>query len=494
MIKKITLTLCAIIIGFSTIFIGQNIVNAEENTGGNKDFNVIEYPPVTIDYFIQYKLDGGYNKNGLHAEYKESVNAIYFTGTINGNVTSIMTMDLTETMNIIKNSTYSIYLYTTNESTGTSLHSNEIPGSIQNAIFANRFFKFTATTDTVRFYIAFKPNHIENVYKGYYTLMMWQGDWELNKDIVNSLNYQIGFNEGKIQGYENGYNKGSTDGYQKGKQNAIETFNNTYYLNKYFFNSNTETTGKVYETKYSFPDDTLLGTFNLGVSTDNGLTFINAKEYYTDYTPQSYNYIEIYTTNEDFTYGYNQLKFNGLPIGTTILLTLKFMAKNEFTSIKYAVNNDGTLYYLSGGQQGYVPNTCLYSIRINGFIGYNFETGEEYKPLENATFFNFRNYANFSVTLPEDYINKSLYENGYNNAKNEYYNKWYIGRYQQGYNDGTSNAGNYTFLSLMGAVVDAPIKAISDMLNFNLLGFNMSQFFFALLTVCIIVTIVKLLL
>ena len=83
------------------------------------------------------------------------------------------------------------------------------------------------------------------------------------------------------------------------------------------------------------------------------------------------------------------------------------------------------------------------------------------------------------------------YKDGYDKANTELYNKWYIGRYQQGYNEGTKNAGNYTFLSLMGSIVDAPIKVISNMLNFEILGFNMMQFFYAIITVCIIVTIVK---
>lgn len=85
------------------------------------------------------------------------------------------------------------------------------------------------------------------------------------------------------------------------------------------------------------------------------------------------------------------------------------------------------------------------------------------------------------------------YKNGYDKANTDLYNKWYIGRYQEGYNNGAESAGNYTFLSLVGAIVDAPIKAISNMLNFDLLGFNMMQFFYALITICIIITIIKLL-
>lgn len=480
MAKKITITLCAIIIGISTIFITQNTVKADTQQNQPVD---ITYSKAIID---------GYTDKGINFTYNEENKAVKAKGTLINNGSQRYYFSFTKKHQFIEGKTYSAYVYTTCKDPDIQIYSNQ--AGIGFKYFINKFFKFKGKAETMDFNMSFPAIYTEDYFNGYYKFMCWEGDWELNKDIVNSLNYQIGYSEGKINGYEEGYNKGSTDGYTKGQQNAIETINNAYYLNRYFFNSNSEAIGKVYETKYGTTNDRLLGNFNLGVSTDNGLTFVNAKEYYTNYTPQSYNYIEVYTTNEDFTYGYNQLQFNGLPIGTLIHLKLKFIAKNEYTDISYAVNSNGELHYLHGGQQGYVPNTCLYSIRINGFIGYNFETGKENTPLQDATFFNLKDYANFSITLPEDYINKSLYENGYNNAKNEYYNKWYIGRYQQGYNEGTKNAGNYTFLSLMGAVVDAPVKTISDMLNFEILGFNMKQFFYAIITVCIIVTIVNFLL
>lgn len=61
-----------------------------------------------------------------------------------------------------------------------------------------------------------------------------------------------------------------------------------------------------------------------------------------------------------------------------------------------------------------------------------------------------------------------------------------------GYNQGLDNANNYTFISLLGAVVDAPIQAISGLLNFNILGMNMSNFFFGLMTIGLIIFIIRL--
>lgn len=66
--------------------------------------------------------------------------------------------------------------------------------------------------------------------------------------------------------------------------------------------------------------------------------------------------------------------------------------------------------------------------------------------------------------------------------------------YNRGYNDGVLNANQYSFLGLIGAVVDAPIQAFNGLLNFEILGFNMRDFYLGLFSVCIIVLIVKLVL
>lgn len=61
---------------------------------------------------------------------------------------------------------------------------------------------------------------------------------------------------------------------------------------------------------------------------------------------------------------------------------------------------------------------------------------------------------------------------------------------QQGYNEGISN-NNTTFLSLFGALFDAPIQAVSGLLNFDVLGFNLWNFFTAVITVGIVIFAVR---
>lgn len=84
------------------------------------------------------------------------------------------------------------------------------------------------------------------------------------------------------------------------------------------------------------------------------------------------------------------------------------------------------------------------------------------------------------------------YNNGYDNGYKVGYDKGNTIGYNSGYNKGVESANNYSFLGLIGAVVDAPVQALSGLLNFDLLGFNMFNFFTAILTASIIIFLVRL--
>lgn len=76
---------------------------------------------------------------------------------------------------------------------------------------------------------------------------------------------------------------------------------------------------------------------------------------------------------------------------------------------------------------------------------------------------------------------------GYNNG----YTTGYTEGDLQGYNRGINSAHQFTFFNLLSAVVDAPVQALTGLLNFNILGFNMLNFFTGLLTLAIILFIVR---
>ena len=68
--------------------------------------------------------------------------------------------------------------------------------------------------------------------------------------------------------------------------------------------------------------------------------------------------------------------------------------------------------------------------------------------------------------------------------------------YNQGYNYGLNKglieASDYSFFSLLSAVIDVPIQAFTSLFNFDLLGINLANFFYAIFTVCVILAVLRL--
>lgn len=65
--------------------------------------------------------------------------------------------------------------------------------------------------------------------------------------------------------------------------------------------------------------------------------------------------------------------------------------------------------------------------------------------------------------------------------------------YVNGYNSAINNGSN-NFLGLFSAVLDAPVNVISQTLDFDLLGFNLKDFFFSMVSIAVILFILRLIL
>lgn len=63
--------------------------------------------------------------------------------------------------------------------------------------------------------------------------------------------------------------------------------------------------------------------------------------------------------------------------------------------------------------------------------------------------------------------------------------------YIAGYNSGLEHAGNYTFRSLIGAIIDVPLNAFTSMFNFEILGVNISSFLTSLLVIALVMCVLK---
>ena len=174
-------------------------------------------------------------------------------------------------------------------------------------------------------------------------------------------------------------------------------------------------------------------------------------------------------------------------------------------------------------------NLLVFSKSNNSFKYYlqpNISQNDVYK------FFALIDYRNYTPADNDFYVagynsaSKGYYDNGYNKGysvgKDEGYKSGYSTGDAKGYQRGLNDSNNYSFLSLFGAIFDAPIKAIfggtstlpagttitdsngntitlqstttvnrAGFLNFNLMGVNLSGFVLALFSLSILVVVIK---
>lgn len=83
---------------------------------------------------------------------------------------------------------------------------------------------------------------------------------------------------------------------------------------------------------------------------------------------------------------------------------------------------------------------------------------------------------------------------GYDKAITDNKDIWYNNGYNAGVIQGATDSNEYSFLGLIGAVIDVPVKAFIGLTDFNLFGFNMTTFYKALFAFCAIVIVIRLVL
>lgn len=66
--------------------------------------------------------------------------------------------------------------------------------------------------------------------------------------------------------------------------------------------------------------------------------------------------------------------------------------------------------------------------------------------------------------------------------------------YDKGKADGIRDSGQYSFFNLVASVIDVPINAILSLFNLEIFGVNLAPLMTALLTICVAVTIIKMIL
>lgn len=91
-----------------------------------------------------------------------------------------------------------------------------------------------------------------------------------------------------------------------------------------------------------------------------------------------------------------------------------------------------------------------------------------------------------------DVDSQEAYDNGFSAGvnsinKNDIFNQGY----SKGFSEGSAAGSNYSFMSLIGAVIDAPISAFTGMFDFTLLGVNLRSFILAMLTLAIVIVLLR---
>ena len=170
---------------------------------------------------------------------------------------------------------------------------------------------------------------------------------------------------------------------------------------------------------------------------------------------------------------------------------------------KYIVFVLPSLFYFSITQSNnFNSNIYSMSFSLSSYNGVVFSTiGDSILSQGNLSDISLTLISTNAVLTPEqeEYYN-SGYTAGYNDGKTagvnsvnteQYFDNGYTAGYNDGKTAGIASANDYSFISLFGAIFDAPVKTFTSLFNFDLLGVNILSLITALFTLCVIVVIVR---
>lgn len=215
--------------------------------------------------------------------------------------------------------------------------------------------------------------------------------------------------------------------------------------------------------------------------------FKNARAYYFD-SSRTQQTINLSYNSSQSSFIYTLLENNSTT--STLKYSLVFQCSENFncdiSSVELGNENNGTDRY----------NFVRYTDINNGTFTIKFYVRDV---IEESGLLSYRIYY-LSPDLTDNQIYDSGYQDGYNAGNfdgnsqgyQDGYNAGNSVGYQDGYVAGLEDSNKYSFNSLIGAVIDAPVSAFTSLLNFEILGFNILGFITGLLTLALIVFIIKL--
>ena len=157
----------------------------------------------------------------------------------------------------------------------------------------------------------------------------------------------------------------------------------------------------------------------------------------------------------------NKMTFTSQPLDGSklngLLLTVAFSSSSSSFSFAFDVPYD---YY-------WIPSHNLYNV---GSTPRSFIVYTDVNNITSGGIYSEEEYLNFG--------NQQFYQ-----GQQQGYNK--------GYAAGISDGGNNSFLSLITAIVDAPITAFTSLLNFDILGFNVKNVVLSFLTAALVIACIR---
>ena len=343
---------------------------------------------------------------------------------------------------------------------GTSLFHRIFPSSVDS--YAVNFY----TTDST---VSFPTEPFTCVC----SVGMWQGLYS-DSDFASSVYYQAGLLQGQTDGYKLGYN----EGYSKGGDDYAKSLSSS--ASSIFANADIKYVADVFDE-----DDHAEWTTTIIPTIDNQSIMFDRFTIPADKESLIDDDKVVVTFNSGLLFDPTDFSFRGFPQDMTVNFVFTYKNGHKFKNV-YFVSSLGLLVsYFGGGTDLTTGQTQVFDYSSVASID-----------SMTMTFTHLRMFKDYADTLILSIAQGYGlgYAKGVEDQKELDYNAWYMGRYNQGYSDGVKAAGEYTFLSLLGAVVDAPLQAVSGMLNFNLLGFNMLNFFYALLTCALVIAVIRLIL
>lgn len=296
-----------------------------------------------------------------------------------------------------------------------------------------------------------------------------------------TLNPQFKYQEGYNAGYEEGYNNAMEEMQNANIQNP---FKDRWIVNAYA-NRNNNTivpmNNSDYTDVYGYIDNCIYNNLPVGAWANDvnqqynnisnyNLSFWanNVKEYFIDLSVnQILNIAQVFVVDDKAEY-INEIRYN-----VSVKLSLLNAGNNQTQVI--------TLNYLAND----IINIDFTNINGDDYT-YNYLKGVElqfsdYSYLSNKYCIRFNNYGNGNYSQG--------YYNGFRDGSAGA-DKGYLNGYNRGYADASGNS-QYTFFSLIGAVIDAPIRYFTSLFDYKILGTNIKGFLLALLTIGIALAVVR---